>query len=162
MQPIRSYSTSLLDSCLFAFLFAFLCVTLMLSVAGCSTPPDEQRITDHIKAIAANINQKKVSATLENISENYSGKHMNTKKDVQRMLMLSFLKYKRISIILTNIQVTIDNIYSNQAEATFNAIATSGTGLIPNEGQAYRVTTQWEKVDDDWSLRQADWKRAFE
>lgn len=135
---------------------------LALSLSGCSTPPDEQLITSHIEAIAANIMQKKRDATLENISDSFSGKHMNTKKDVQRMLMLSFLKYKQISIILTNIRVTIDNIYTDQAEATFNAIATSSAGLIPDEGQAYRVTTQWEKIDDDWFLRKATWKRAFE
>ena len=79
--------------------------------------------------------------------------------------MLSFLKYKRISILLTNVNVSIDEIYANQASATFNVIATSnaaGGGLIPNEGQAYRFTTDWEKVDDEWYLQRAEWKRAFE
>jgi len=158
MQPNRP----LIANLSLAHLWALTLLTFALSLSGCSTPPDEQLISSHIEAIAANIKQKKLDATLDKISDSYSGKHMNSKKDVKRMLMLSFLKYKHISIILTNIRVTVDNIYTNQAEATFNAIATSSTGLIPDEGQAYRVTTQWEKIDDDWFLRKATWKRAFE
>jgi len=142
-----------------AGLYTFIAILMLTS---CSNPPDEQIIIQHIESMAINVQQRNVSGTLEQFSESFSATHLNTKKDVKRMLMLSFFKYKRIAILITNIQVSIDNIYTNQAEATFNAITTSGSGLIPNEGQAYRINTKWEKNADDWYLVEAEWKRAFE
>ena len=144
---------------------ALLSLFFLFSLFGCSTPPDSQQISDHIHGIAENFENRNTNDILNRLSDTFSAKHLRTKKDTQRMIMLSFLKYKRISILLTNVNVSIDEIYANQASATFNVIATSnaaGGGLIPNEGQAYRFTTDWEKVDDEWYLQRAEWKRAFE
>ena len=147
-------------------LLALLSLLSLFSLLGCSTPPDSQQISDHIHGIAEDVENKNTSDILGRLSDTFSAKHLRTKKDTQRMLMLSFLKYKRISVLLTNVNISIDEIYHNQASATFNVIATSntagGTGLIPSEGQAYRFTTDWEKVDDEWYLQRAEWKRAFE
>jgi len=138
----------------------------LLSLIGCSPPPDAQQISDHIHGIAENVENKNTNDILDRLSQTFSAKHLRTKKDTRRLLILSFLKYKRISILLTNVKISIDEIYLDQATATFNVIATSnttgGTSLIPNEGQAYRFTTDWEKIDDEWYLQRAEWKRAFE
>ena len=138
----------------------------LFSLSGCNTPPDSQQISDHIHDIAEDVENRNTNDILGRLSDTFSAKHLRTKKDTRRMLMFSFLKYKRISVLLTNVNVSIDEIYHNQASATFNVIATSntagGNGLIPNEGQAYRFSTDWEKVDDEWYLQRAEWKRAFE
>lgn len=146
--------------------FSLLSFVFLFSLFGCTPPPDSQQIHDHIHSLAENVENKSTNGILDSLSNTFSAKHLRTKKDTQRMLMLSFLKYKRISVLLTNVNVSIDEIYQNQASATFNVIATSnttaGTGLIPNEGQAYRFTTDWEKIGDEWYLQRAEWKRAFE
>ncbi|OUS04749.1 hypothetical protein A9Q81_05615 [Gammaproteobacteria bacterium 42_54_T18] len=145
---------------------SLLALLYLFSLIGCSTPPDAQQINDHIYDIAENIENKNTNDILDRLSHTFSAKHLRTKEDTQRLLMLSFLKYKRISVLLTNVKVSINEIYLDQATATFNVIATSnttgGASLIPNEGQAYRFTTNWEKIDDEWYLQQAQWKRAFE
>ena len=145
---------------------ALLSLLSLIFLLGCSTPPDSQQIRDHIYSIAENTENKNTNDILDRLSDTFSAKHLRTKKDTQRLLMLSFLKYKRISVLLTNIKVSIDEIYLDQATATFNVIATSnsagGTSLTPNEGQAYRFTTDWEKIDSEWYLQRAEWKRAFE
>lgn len=133
---------------------------------GCSTPPDAQQISDHIHSMAENVENKNAGDILDRLSESFSATHLRTKKDTQRLLALSFLKYKRISILLANIKISVNETYLDQATATFNVIATSntpgGVSLIPHEGQAYRFTTDWEKIDNEWYLQRAEWKRAFE
>lgn len=141
------------------YVIAFL---TLISLSGCGSTPDTQQINDHIHALAKDVEEKSTDGVLERLNETFNAKHFRTKKDIQRLLILSFLKYKRISVLLTNIQVTVSETYTDQAVATFNAVATSGSGLIPNEGQAYRFTTDWIKVEDEWLLQSAEWKRAFE
>ncbi len=147
-------------------LFSLLSLLSLIPLISCSTPPDTQQISDNIYSMAENFENKNTNDILDRLSQTFSAKHLQTKKDTQRLLMLSFLKYKRISILLTNVKVSINEVYLDQATATFNVIATSntttGTSLIPNEGQAYRFTTDWEKNDDEWYLQRAEWKRAFE
>ncbi len=145
---------------------ALLSLLSLILLLGCSPPPDSQQISDHIYSIAEDVENKNANDILDRLSGTFSAKHLRTKKDTQRLLMFSFLKYKRISVLLTNIKVSIDEIYLDQATATFNVIATSnsagGANLIPSEGQVYRFTTDWEKIDSEWYLQQASWKRAFE
>lgn len=147
-----------------SYTYKWLLITIILTLplAGCTPAPDEAQITEHIHAMAHGIEARQSDEILDRLNEEFRSSRLKDKKEVNRLLMLSFLKYKNISILLTNIQVVFDATYQNRAQATFNAVATSSSGLIPHDGQIYQLDSQWEKRDGDWYMQALEWKRSFE
>lgn len=135
---------------------------LAMLAIGCTPTPDEEQITAHIHAMAEGVEARQASDVLTHVHDAFRAPHMNNKKDAHRLLAITFIKHKHISIVLTNVTVTLDATYADRAEASFNAIATSGKGLLPHDGQIYRVESQWEKIDDEWLIQSLQWKRAME
>jgi hypothetical protein len=46
----------------------------------------------------------------------------------------------------------------DRATATMHAVTTGGSGLIPETGGWYRVTTGWRLDDGEWMLISASWE----
>lgn len=138
---------------------------LWLSACG-PPPPTEQAIITAIKEMAAGIEQRDSSAVVEHfhpdlqISERHHG---NVDLDkLRRIMAAAFFRHRNISVVLTNIQVTPDNIRDDLASAQFNALVTGGSGgILPDQAQLYRIESQWRN-DGDWKLISLQAKRAWE
>jgi len=44
-----------------------------------------------------------------------------------------------------------------RARAQFRALATGGSGWLPDEGRLWRVETGWRLDDGDWMMISAEW-----
>lgn len=144
----------------------YLCVVLtQLLVAGCSSPPTEQAITDALNEMAVALQERESGPVMSRLHESFhsegSGSTMN-RRDIQRLLLAAFYRHQNISMTLTNIRVETDAMNKSRATAYFNALTTGGDGgWLPNTAQLYRVESEWV-FDGDWMMQSLSAKRALE
>ena len=68
-----------------------------------------------------------------------------------------FLRYRDVGARLGPVAVDLHG--EDAATARFDAVATGGSGgLLPDNGQVYRVETGWRRVGGEWKLVNASWR----
>lgn len=116
--------------------------------------------------MAKGIEERKTSPVMDRLHDDMKidGHHGSMNRDdARRMLMAVFLRHQKISVILTNIQVTPDSVRLDRASARFNALVTGGSGgLLPQRAELYRMRSEWQLDGSDWKLIEMDARRALE
>jgi hypothetical protein len=130
---------------------------LMLLVACGEPPPPEQRIRERIESMQTALEEGSASDFLDPLAEDF----VAATRDLDRraaafLLRRELLAHQRLKARLVDIDVELQG--ERRATATFNAITTGGSGLIPDTGGWYRVTTGWRLDDDEWMLISARWE----
>lgn len=146
-------------------------IALQLLSGGCSETPAEHGIALALEEITVALEERQSGAVMAHLHENF---HSNgprggmDRKQVHKVLLATFYRHQNISVAVTNLQVQPDAMNKDRADATFNVFTTGGSGgLLPNTGQIYRVTSQWQKLDTwpgngDWQLLSLNAKRALD
>ena len=124
-------------------------------LGGCSSPPDEQAINNHIDQIITGLNDKDTSDVLEPVSQDFQGSHNLTRDGARRMMALYFLRHKSIDIVLTRRE---NIIQGDRATTEGTAVLAGRSQLLPETGRLVRFTAQWLKTDGEWQLYQLEWQ----
>jgi hypothetical protein len=160
-----STSTKLRHSAYLALL------ALQLIISGCAETPAEKGIAAALEEITLALEQRQSGAVMEHLHENFrsEGPHGDMdRKQVHKILLATFYRHQNISVTLTNLQVQPDAMNKDRADATFNVFSTGGSGgLLPDTGQIYRVTSQWQRLETwqgngNWQLLSLNAKRALD
>lgn len=144
-----------------------LLILLALWLTACSKPvATEDAISQAIKDIAQAIEERNSSAVITHLHEdlqiNESSRGVLDLEQARRLLMATFFRHRNINVLLTNIQVTPDNLRDDLASAQFNALVTGGSGgILPSQAQLYRIHSTWRN-DGEWQLVSLQAKRALE
>lgn len=128
-------------------------------LSGCSQSPTEDVVKANINSLAEAIRSKDADTALEVFHDNFVSDKGHNKDWVKRTLLLYTLRHDKIQLVLSNISVTVADPATASAE--FHVLATGGRGLIPDQGGAYRVYTEWRQDGGDWLLVYAKWKKAL-
>jgi hypothetical protein len=135
---------------------ALLAVLLLLVACG-EPPPPEQRIRDRIGSMQAALEAGSASDFLDPMAEDFDAATRSLDRRAAGFLLRrELLAHQRLKARLVDIDVELQG--SDRATASFDAFTSGGTGLIPDTGGWYRVTTGWRLDDDDWMLISARWE----
>jgi hypothetical protein len=137
-----------------------------LLLGGCSKPPAEEAIARAIGEMAEALEERKVSPITERLHEDlqiHDSAHGTLgSEQARRMLTAIFMRHRNINVVITNIQVTLDNVRDDRASARFNALVTGGSGgILPDRAELFRIDSQWH-YDGDWKLLHVEARRALE
>ncbi len=77
---------------------------------------------------------------------------------IRKTMFLFSLRKQKITIILSNSSVTLDEHSTHLAAINSTAIITGTRGLIPEDGRIYQVKSQWRLYDDEWKLSHLNWE----
>lgn len=135
-------------------------VTLVLSACG-SEVDDRTRIERTLGAMIEALEQGAVSGFMKPVAEDFVA--LNGRLDRRALGLLARrerLAREAISIRRLDTRIEIFEHAAGQprAVASFRALATGGTGLLPDEGRFWRVETGWRRDGDDWMLISAEWE----
>lgn len=140
---------------------------LALQLAACAEPPAaEQAITRALEQMATAIEENKPLPVLdlihEDFSANRSGRDMS-RLEAEQLVKMALRRHRNVNVLLTNIRVETDAVREDLARAAFNAVVTSSSRsrFLPEDGQLYRVETEW-RLDDGWQLYRLESRRALE
>ena len=129
---------------------------LLLLISACSQPKnDETLILEQISILESSIEQHNHSDFMDIVASNYHDPINNNKKSLQAMLLVYFLRFKDISVLLSNTTVEIHSI---RTDAHSQVIITGGQGLIPDTARHYKVHSCWKKEADVWLLSCLEWQ----
>lgn len=130
---------------------------LVLLVACGPEAPDEERIRAQIQAMQTALSEGNVRAFVAPIADDFTASTRNLDRRAARLLLRrEMLVHDRLKARLADIEVTMQG--EGRATATMHAVTTGGSGLIPETGGWYRVTTGWRLDDGEWMLISASWE----
>lgn len=133
-----------------------LLLLLLLVLAGCSRPADEQALRDTLAAMQAAVEQREASAVVEHVAENFAGAGNMDRDALRRMLVVQFMRNQQVGVTLGPVTVRIEG---ERAEAEFRALLTGfDQGLLPVRADGYRIVTGWRVEDGRWVLERASWE----
>ena len=141
-----------------------LCASLVLLglvlMAGCSEPrPAEERIRDRIESMQADLAAGRTRAFLSPVAEDFTAATRNLdRRAVALLLRREMLAHESLKARVFDLEVELQG--ADRATATMHAVLTGGTGLIPDTGGWYRLTSGWRLDDGEWMLISARWERV--
>lgn len=134
-------------------------VALVVLLAACNRPDDEARVRQHLETMSAALAEADRRAFMGPLAEDFTAETWNLDRAGVRLLLArEFRRHDRIRARLFDIDV--DLFDDGRATATFQVVLTSGSGLLPEQGSWYRVTTGWRRGTADWELISARWERV--
>ena len=133
-----------------------LLLLLLLALAGCSRPADEQALRDTLAAMQTAVEQREASAVVEHVAENFAGAGNMDRDGLRRMLVVQFMRNQQVGVTLGPVTVRIEG---ERAESEFRALLTGfDQGLLPVRADGYRIVTGWRVEDGRWVLERASWE----
>lgn len=131
---------------------------VMLLLVGCgSKAPDQEIIESHILAMAEALEEKNTRRFAGYLAEDFNAVTYNLDRNGARLVLRrETMARENIRTRLSEIEVSLRG--ASRAVADFRALLTGGSGLIPDQGQWYRVSTGWRRDGGDWKMISAEWE----
>lgn len=135
-----------------------LALLLLAALAGCSRPPDEDRIRSAITAMEQAAEQREPRAFMEQIAPDFVGGEASFDRTaLHNLLRGQFLRNEGINVLLGPIEVSLQG---DRATAKVTATLTGGSGgWLPERGAIYDIDTGWKRLDGEWRCISASWQQ---
>ena len=147
MQQIRGFQRFVVSAAL----------ALSAALAGCRGQPPEQAVRAQIDVLQQAIDARDASAVEDLLADDFVGNHGMDRRAAKQLAVGVFLRYRDVGARLGPVAVDLHG--EDAATARFDAVATGGSGgLLPDNGQVYRVETGWRRVGGEWKLVNASWR----
>jgi hypothetical protein len=147
MSPVRRRRAA-------AFFLAGVALILCACGAGDSV---EDQVRETIAAMESAAEEGRPLDFMAHVAEDFQGRQGSmTRQDFLRLMTLQINRYRRLHAQLFPIEVT--DAGGGFADARFRVLVTGRQGLLPEDGQLYRVETSWMREGGDWLLWRADWE----
>lgn len=130
---------------------------LAFGLAGCGAELDDQtRIDQTIEAMILAMEAGDVSDFMAPVAEDFIA--VNGGLDRRTLgLLVRRERLAREAIRIQRLDTRIEIIGDARATASFRALATGGTGILPDEGRFWKIETGWRRDGGDWMLISAEW-----
>lgn len=153
----RPISLAILPETLSTTLLAML--VLMLASACRAPGSDEEQILKRIEAMTEAIELGEVRAFMRPVADDFIAAQGGMDRNALRALVFRE-RLARESIRVRRANTDISLTGAGRATASFNALATGGSGLLPDEARLWRIETGWRYDDGEWMLISASWAPA--
>lgn len=133
------------------------CLAALL-LAGCGpTLDDESHIEQTIDEMTEALERGNVSDFMAPIADDFMT--ANGRMDRRALgLLVRRERLARDAIQVRRLDTRIEIIGETRAIASFRALATGGSGLLPDEGRFWTVETGWRREGSEWALISAEWR----
>jgi hypothetical protein len=148
--------------CLAGVAWSIVAAVLLIALAGCHRTPAEQAIRETIDKMQKAGNDHDVDALIAPLSDDFIGTEEQgenfDRKTFGRYVRLILMHESNIHASLGPVTVTLQG--DDRATASFTAVLTGGTGLLPSDGQLEQIDTAWKLEGGTWKLLSAQWKQS--
>ncbi|MFP4207677.1 MAG: hypothetical protein ACLFSC_03395 [Wenzhouxiangella sp.] len=129
-------------------------------LSGCSRAPVEEQIRARLEDMVAAVAEGNVRAFLAPVADDFAGDTWQIDRRGARLLLMRELRaHQQLRVRLLDIEV--EPVSEERATASFQALLSGGSGLIPEDAGWYRVQTGWRRNGSDWELITATWERVI-
>lgn len=141
-----------------------ICTLLLpLLLGACSGYSDpESELAAAVAAMETALDERDKSGFMAHLSQSFIGRGRNggalDRDEAEKMLTLYFLRYRRVGVLVTQLQIEIDLYEPGLATTQATVALTGGEQLLPNSAGLYQVSGQWQNYDGEWKLTQMNWE----
>jgi len=132
----------------------------LLVLAGCGAgADDETRIRHHLADMIDAIEQGDIDDFMAPVADDF----LSADGRIDRRALGLLVRRERLAradVGVHTMDIRVERIGDKRAVATFRALATGGSGLLPDEGRLWRVETGWRRDGNRWRLISARWEPA--
>lgn len=126
-------------------------------LAGCVRPDPEQALRGRMADLQAAIESKDAAAVQQFLAPDFVGNDGMDRRQARALATMLLARHRNVGTTFGPLDVRMQP--PANATVAFSAIATGGTGgLLPENAQAYEVTTAWRETDGEWVMYHASWK----
>ena len=143
-----------------------LITSMMLFVvllSACSPPEGpEQAIRTSIDELETALAERSPGTIMDTLAESFLGGRdgeLNLDREgAKKMLGVYFLRYHRIRVVVSQVEVTLDPYEPALAQARATVALAGGERLLPNSAGVYQVESHWRKFDGEWQITRLQWR----
>lgn len=137
------------------------CMALALMLAGCGPgPSDAERIAARLEKMSAAAQGGDIDDFMDAVADDFIGADGRLDKRALGLLVRrERLARSRISIQRFDTRIELTG--QGRARATFRALATGGSGWLPDDGRLWQFETGWRLDGGEWMLISADWEATI-
>ena len=132
-------------------------LVLLVFLAGCGAGDDEEsRLRERLDAMETALEAGEIRSVMAGVAEDFT----STRSGLDRRALELLLRRERLareSITIQRSQIEVEIHDGGRATLRFHALATGGSGWLPDEGRLWAFETGWRLDDGDWKLVRADW-----
>lgn len=128
-------------------------------VAACSRPDAEKELRATVARMAESIEQQRMGDFLERMSDDFTRESGSFgKEDARRILAGAMLRNEKIRLGTAVTDVRIDG---DRALVKLRVVATGGSGMLPESGQAWEFESAWRREKGQWKVFNAEWREGL-
>jgi hypothetical protein len=131
-------------------------VLLLVLVAGCQRSDPEQAIRDAIDGIELAISERNAGGVSKHLADGFLLDGQLDRDAVYRMMIAQFLRFRNIGTVTSGLVVEIHPNDPGRAFARASVAIAGMQGLIPEDGNLYRINSEWRLEDGAWLLYKLD------
>ncbi len=134
---------------------------VLVLASGCGPAPDnETRIREALDKMNAALEGGDIDDFMAPIAADFvAGRRGLDRRAVG--LLARRERLAREAIRIRRVGTEVELVGERRAVARFRALATGGTGLLPDEGELWHVETGWRRHDGAWRMISAHWERGL-
>lgn len=126
-------------------------------LAGCAKEDPEKALRSTFAALQQSLEQRDAGAVADHLAEDFIGNEGLDRYGARRLAAGVFLRNRQVGVTTGPLQVRMQG--TNSASVQFDAAVTGGSGgLLPEQGQWYRVETGWRLDEGRWRVVSARWQ----
>ena len=127
-----------------------------LALGACVRSDPERELRDTIAAMARAIEDREPGAFLDAMADDFTRESgAFGKQDAKRILAGIYLRNEKIHLAAVVTEVRVDGA---RARARVRVVATGGSGLLPERGQAWEFDSAWRRDGGKWRVFNAEWR----
>jgi hypothetical protein len=137
-------------------------VLTAIFLPGCQRETEQDKVRKVIKEVQRAAEEKDSRTILSHLSRTYHDPLGYDYDGIKGLLISYFFRHQKISIYLTNLEVTAD---AASARATFQAVLSardktgSAAGILPEALGVYAFDVVFSKESKEWKVSSAQWER---
>jgi hypothetical protein len=131
---------------------------IFFMLAACDKTPPEEAILANIKASQKAVENRDAGDAVKYLADNFSGNRGMDKQELRRMLAVIFLRHKNINVVITRMDIKINEYDPSTATMEGVVVATGADRLLPSDGRIFKVNGDWVLQNDEWKLAKISWE----
>jgi ketosteroid isomerase-like protein len=137
-----------------------LLIAALALLAACTRTPPEARLRGTLAELQHAVAARDAAGIRGLLADDFVGPDGLDKAGAVRLAQGMFLRYRDVGVHTAPFDVQVQG---GHASVRCDVVLTGGAGgLLPDTGQAYRVTTGWRLDGGEWRLVALEWKAAGE
>ena len=123
-------------------------------LSACSGDDPKRELKRSFAELVTAIEQKQHLTVTNKLTKNFRGNHHFDQQTMSALVFRYYLRHKFIKIYSLINSIELED---KKEKMIFHIMLTGTENALPKHMRAFRVVSEWKKIDKDWKIAEATW-----